>query len=435
MEAYLDNAATTRVSEKVAELAQKLFMTDYGNPSSKHNKGLDAERYIKDAAEIIAESLKVQPKEIIFTSGGTESNNMALVGAALANKRKGTHIIASGFEHASVYNPLLSLEDFGFSVDFAPVDSMGHIIIDELLNLIREDTVMVSIMYVNNEIGAVQDIAAISKAVKAKKSDIIFHVDAIQAFGKYVIRPKREGIDLLSVSGHKIHGPKGSGFLYADSGIKLRPLIFGGGQQKNRRSGTENVPAIAGLGLAVKEIYENHTEKFDRIYGLKARLIKGILGVPGTYVNGVFSEEDLKSEAYTGYAEALRKKEAQGNPQEMPDNDKATARECENAFEDLLNEAVRKTAPHVISVSFEGIKAEVLLHALEEKNIYVSSGSACSSNHPGISSTLKAIGVKKNLLDSTLRFSLSVNNTEEEIDYCIEMLKNLVPIYNRFSRR
>lgn len=424
MEAYLDNAATTKVSASVADLVQKLFMTDYGNPSSKHNKGLDAERYIREATEIIADSLKVQPKEIIFTSGGTESNNMALVGAALANKRKGTHIIASGFEHASVYNPLLSLEDFGFTVDFAPVDGMGHIIIDELLNMMKEDTVMVSIMYVNNEVGAVQDIASISKAIKEKKPDVIFHVDAIQAYGKYVIRPKKEGIDLLSVSGHKIHGPKGSGFLYADSSIKLRPLIFGGGQQKNRRSGTENVPAIAGIGQAVREIYDHHSEKMGKLYELKARLIKGMLTVTGTMVNGVFTAEDLLEAAYRNYTDMLK------NPvQESNSND------FEAEFDRFLAEKVRKTAPHVISVSFDGIKAEVLLHALEEKEVYVSSGSACSSNHPGISSTLKAIGVKKNLLDSTLRFSLSVNNTPEEIDYCIDMLRELVPIYNRFSRR
>lgn len=442
MEAYLDNAATTKVSTGVAELVQRLFMVDYGNPSSKHNKGLDAERYIRDAAEIIADSLKVQSKEIIFTSGGTESNNMALVGAALANKRKGMHIITSGFEHASVYNPLLSLEDFGFKIDFAPVDGMGHIIVDELLKLIREDTVMVSVMYVNNEVGAVQDIAAISKAVKSKKQDIIFHVDAIQAFGKYVIRPKKEGIDLLSVSGHKIHGPKGSGFLYADSSIKLRPLIFGGGQQKNRRSGTENVPAIAGLGQAVKEIYDGHSAKMNGIYELKTRLIKGMSGVPGTTVNAVFNEEELQSDTYKAYINLLKADKAAGltkaDGQAAVSDNIMTGEEREaglRAFDEMLDAAVRRTAPHVVSVSFEGIKAEVLLHALEEKGIYVSSGSACSSNHPGISSTLTAIGVKKNLLDSTLRFSLSINNTAEEIDYCIAMLKELVPIYNRFSRR
>ena len=389
-EAYLDNAATTRTSEAVAKAVEEMMLEDYGNPSSKHYKGFEAQQKIKEATEIIAASLKVQPKEIVFTSGGTESNNMALIGAALAHRRAGDHVIASGFEHPSVYNPLLSLEDFGFKADFAPVDALGHIKLDELENMITDKTVLVSVMYVNNEVGAVQDIAEISRRIKAKKKDIIFHVDAIQAYGKYRINPKKEGIDMLSVSGHKIHGPKGSGFLYIADGVRVRPLIFGGGQQKDRRSGTENVPAIVGLGEAVKEIYDDHQTKVAHLYELKEHFISRIGEVPGAHVNAVgsFSPEDIV-----------------------------------------------KTAPHIVSVSFDGIKAEVLLHALEEKHVYVSSGSACSSNHPGISGTLKAIGVDKNLLDSTLRFSFSVNTTAGEIDYAIERLKELVPKYNRFQRR
>lgn len=396
-EAYLDNAATTQASIGVTEVVERVMREDYGNPSSKHNKGFDAEKYIREATQIIADSLKCQPKEIVFTSGGTESNNMALIGTALAHRREGDHIIASGFEHASVYNPLLSLEDFGFKIDFAPVDSEGHIIVEELLNMITDRTVMVSVMYVNNEVGAVQDIAAISKAVKAKKSNIIFHADAIQAYGKYRICPKKEGIDILSVSGHKIHGPKGSGFIYIADGIRVRPIIFGGGQQKDRRSGTENVPAIAGLGRAVREIYENHEAKIAHLYELKVHMIERMAEVPGTHINAVG---------------------------EFDAND-----------HDSVSRAVRKTAPHIVSVSFDGIKAEVLLHALEEKRVYVSSGSACSSNHPGISGTLKAIGVDSKLLDSTLRFSFSVNTTAEEVDYAIEQLKVLVPVFNRFQRR
>ena len=386
MEAYLDNAATTRVSEKAAEIAEKVMREDYGNPSSKHIKGFDAEQYIKNSAKTIADSLKVQPKEIIFTSGGTESNNMALSGAAFSRMRSGKRIISTCFEHASVYSPLLALKDFDFDIDFAPVDELGHVKIDELLKLIDENTTLVSVMYVNNEVGAVQDIAAISKAVKEKKPDIIFHVDAIQAYGKYRINPKKEGIDLLSVSGHKIHAPKGSGFLYADEKVKLRPLIFGGGQQKNRRSGTENVPAIAGLGEAVREAYEDFEQKIEYIYGLKEHFLERISEVSGTHINAV------------------------------PDD-------------------VRRSAPHIVSISFDKIKAEVLLHALEERGVYVSSGSACSSNHPGLSSTLQAIGVKRELLDSTLRFSFSRYTTMEEIDYCIDMLKELVPIYSRFTRK
>ncbi|MCR4993522.1 MAG: cysteine desulfurase [Lachnospiraceae bacterium] len=386
MEAYLDNAATTRVSEKAAEIAEKVMREDYGNPSSKHIKGFDAEQYIKNSAKTIADSLKVQPKEIIFTSGGTESNNMALSGAAFSKMRSGKRIVSTCFEHASVYSPLLALKDFDFDIDFAPVDELGHVKIDELLNLIDENTTLVSVMYVNNEVGAVQDIAAISKAVKEKKPDIIFHVDAIQAYGKYRINPKKEGIDLLSVSGHKIHAPKGSGFLYADEKIKLRPLIFGGGQQKNRRSGTENVPAIAGLGEAVREAYEDFDKKIEHMYSLKEHFLERIGEVPGIHVNAV-------------------------------------------------GENVHDTAPHIVSISFDKIKAEVLLHALEEKHVYVSSGSACSSNHPGISSTLQAIGVRKDLLDSTLRFSFSRYTTNDEIDHCIDTLKELVPIYSRFTRK
>ncbi|MBO7634746.1 MAG: cysteine desulfurase [Lachnospiraceae bacterium] len=389
-EAYLDNAATTRTSDGVARVVEEMMLEEFGNPSSKHTKGFEAQQKIKEATEIIAASLKVQPKEIVFTSGGTESNNMALIGAALAYKRRGNHIIASGFEHASVYNPLLSLEDFGFKIDFAPVDEMGHIKTDELLGMITDQTILVSVMYVNNEVGAVQDIAALSKAIKEKKKDIIFHVDAIQAYGKYRIFPKKEGIDLLSVSGHKIHGPKGSGFLYIADGVRVRPLIFGGGQQKDRRSGTENVPAIVGLGEAVKEIYTDHDAKVKHLYSLKEHFVSRIGEVEGAHLN---------------------------------------------ALEDITPEAVAKTAPHIVSVSFDGIKAEVLLHALEERHVYVSSGSACSSNHPGISGTLKAIGVDKKLLDSTLRFSFSVNTTEAEIDHAIDSLKELVPKYNRFQRR
>ncbi|MBQ9119809.1 MAG: cysteine desulfurase [Lachnospiraceae bacterium] len=386
MEAYLDNAATTRVSDGVQQIMSQTMLADFGNPSSMHRKGMEAERYVKEARECIAASLKAEPKEIIFTSGGTEANNMALIGAAYANRRAGMHIITTQFEHASVHNPLLFLEELGFSIDFAPVDEYGHVKLPELLDLIREDTILVSIMYVNNEVGAVQDIAAISTAVKAKKPDVLFHVDAIQAYGKYRICPKKEGIDLLSVSGHKFHGPKGSGFLYVRDKVKVKPLIFGGGQQKGMRSGTENVPGIAGLGKAVQEIYSGHEVKREHLYMLKARLLTGLQEMEDVTVNAV--------------------------PEELT--------EC---------------APHIVSASFAKVRSEVLLHALEDKGVYVSSGSACSSNHPGISGSLQAIGVKKELLDSTLRFSFSVYTTVEEIDYAIEQLKVIVPMLQKYTRR
>ena len=386
MECYFDNAATTRVCAEAAEIMERVMREDYGNPSSKHIKGFEAEKYIRNAAETIAETLHAQPKEIVFTSGGTESNNMSLIGSALANRRRGKHIIASAFEHPAVYNPLLSLEEYGFEIEFAPVDRLGHIDPAGLASMVRDDTILVSVMYVNNEVGAVQDIPALSKAVKSKNPATVFHSDAIQAYGKYRINPKKEGIDLLSVSGHKLHGPKGSGFLYIADGTKLKPLIYGGGQQKDRRSGTENVPAIAGLGTAAGMIYREFDERREKLYELKKHMTARITEVEGSHVNAVTGD-------------------------------------------------IYECAPHIVSVSFDKIKAEVLLHALEERGIYVSSGSACSSNHPGISGTLKAVGVNKSLLDSTLRFSFCADNTAEEIDYCIECLKELVPVYSRFSRK
>lgn len=394
MEAYLDNAATTKVSEHVRDIMVETLDVDYGNPSSMHKKGVEAERYVKNAKEIIAKVLKVEPKEIVFTSGGTESNNFALIGAALAYARAGKHIITTQFEHPSVHNPLISLEDLGFRISYIPVDHNGWIDQKALLDEIKEDTILVSVMYVNNEIGAKQDIAAISKMIKEKKPDILFHVDAIQGFGKYTIYPKREGIDLMSVSGHKIHGPKGSGFVYVKDRVKIKPIIHGGGQQKGMRSGTENVPAIAGLGEAVREIYEHHVDKVKHLYELKELFIQKVTEIEDVTVNAIFAEEDAP-----------------------------------------LSDRIHKTAPHVVSVSFAGVRSEVLLHALEDKGIYVSSGSACASNHPSLSGTLKAIGIDEALLDSTIRFSFSVNTTKEEIEYAVEELKKIVPMLRRFTRK
>lgn len=383
MEAYFDNSATTKAYKSVSDIMTTMLLEDYGNPSSKHMKGYYAEERMKEAASKIAKTLKVSPKELIFTSGGTESNNLAVIGAALGNKRKGNHILASSFEHPSVYNPLLALEELGFTVEFVPVDENGHIREDLLLSMIKTGTIMFSCMMVNNEIGAVQDIARISALIKEKKPDIIFHVDAIQAYGKYMIEPRKLGIDLLSVSGHKIHGPKGSGFLYIKEKLKLKPVIYGGEQQRGLRSGTENVPAIAGIGQAALETYTDFEKKREHMYRLKEYFIDRVTEFPGVYINGIG----------TG----------------------------------ILN-----SAPHIVSVSFEGVKSEVLLHALEEDGIYVSSGSACSSNHPGISGTLKAIGLRNDLLDSTLRFSFCESNTFEEIDYAMKSLAKLLPVLRRF---
>lgn len=380
MEAYLDNAATTFVFPEVKDIMVKVMEEDFGNPSSLHKKGVEAEQYIKEAKETIAKLLKVEPKEILFTSGGTESNNMALIGSVYANKRRGNHIITTRIEHASVYNPLIHLEEEGFRITYLPVDERGIVELEALKEALCEETILVSIMGVNNEIGAVQPIEEIGRIIKGYRDTILFHVDAIQAYGKFPLYPKRWKVDLLSVSGHKIHGPKGSGFLYIKDKTKIHPLIFGGGQQRGMRSGTENVPAIAGLSLASKLMYENHEEKINKLKSLKERLIQGA---------------------------------------------------CE--IEDVVDHS--GMAPHIISLSFIGVRSEVLLHALEEKGVYVSSGSACSSNHPAVSGTLQAIGLDKKQLDSTLRFSLSIFTKEEEIDWAIACLKELVPVLRRFTRR
>lgn len=383
MEAYFDNSASTRVMDSVVEIMVKTMTEDYANAAAKHRKGMEAENYIKEARAEIAKTLKVTDKEILFTSGGSESNNMALIGTAMANKRAGKHIISTAIEHPSVYNPLEFLEEEGFEITFLPVDKNGHINLTELEASIRPDTILVSVMYVNNEVGAVEPVEAISAIVKKKNPNTLVHVDAIQAYGKYVIRPKKQGIDLLSVSGHKIHGPKGVGFLYIRNEVKIKPLIYGGGQQWNLRAGTENVPGAAGLGAAAREMYTNHGQKVAQVMGLKDYMTDRMNEIKGTVVN---SKKGMES------------------------------------------------APQIVSVSFEGVRSEVLLHALEDKNIYVSSGSACSSHHPGVSGTLKGIGISPKLQDSTIRFSLGLFNTKEEIDYCIGVLQELLPVLRRYQR-
>ena len=384
MEAYFDNSATTKVLDCVKDAVVDAMCVNYGNAAAKHRKGVEAENLIREAKKAIADTLKVQEKEILFTSGGTESNNTALIGTALANRRAGKHLITTGVEHPSIYNTMSFLEEMGFEVTYLPVDHLGHISLEDLEKAIREDTILVSVMYVNNEVGAVEPIEAISQCIKKKNPKTLFHVDAIQAYGKYKIRPKKQGIDLLSVSGHKIHGPKGVGFLYIRDGVKIRPILFGGGQQKGMRSGTENVPGCVGLGVAAREAYKDFDARIEKLYTLREHLIAGLKPLGGVTING---SED------------------------------------------------RTNAPQIVSASFEGVRSEVLLHALEDKGVYVSSGSACSSNHPGISGTLKGIGVKKELLDSTIRFSLGDLNTEEEVDYAIGVLGELLPVLRRYQMK
>lgn len=383
MEVYLDNSATTKCYQSVADLMVRILTEDYGNPSSMHRKGFEAEKYIREAKEIISKNLKVSEKEIYFTSGGTESNNLAIIGTAMANQRSGRHIITSSIEHPSVLNTMKYLEEQGFDVTYLPIDENGIVELDSLKKALKKETILVSIMYVNNEIGAVQPIEQISKIVKDNNPKTILHVDAVQAYGKFKINPSKIKIDLLSISGHKIHGPKGIGILYVNEKIKIRPINFGGEQQKGLRSGTENVPGIAGIGLAIKDLYTDFDAKRNALYQIKQSFVAQITALEGIAINGLIGEE---------------------------------------------------SAPHIVSVGFDGVRSEVLLHALEEKNIFVSAGSACASNKPAISETLKGMGIRKELLDSTIRFSFSFDTTQEEINYCIMALKELLPLLRKFAR-
>lgn len=384
MEIYLDNSATTRAFDEVVDIVDRAMRTDYGNPSSMHQKGVEAERYVKESKEIIAKTLKVQEKEIFFTSGGTESDNWALIGAASAGSRAGKHLITTKVEHPAVQQTMEYLASIGYEVTYLSVDKQGLIRLEELERELRPDTILVSIMHVNNEVGAVQPVEEAGKLIKRINPKILFHVDAVQSFGKYKIFPKKSNIDMLSVSGHKIHGPKGIGFLYIDDHVKIKPILFGGGQQKGLRSGTENVPGIAGIGKATELMYRELSEDVARLYGLKRYFTDGILQIPGVKVNGPLYEEG---------------------------------------------------APHIVSVSFAGVRSEVLLHALEDRGVYVSAGSACATNKHTVSATLKSMGVAQEMLDSTIRFSFSIFTTEEELEYTLKCLNEILPMLRRYTRR
>lgn len=384
MEVYLDNSATTKCLPEVAALMTHIMCEDYGNPSSMHRKGVESEKYVRYAKEVIAKCMKVQEKEILFTSGGTESDNIALIGGAYANYRAGRHIITTRIEHPAVLQTCAYLEEQGFAVTYLPVDTNGVIRLADLEKAMTKNTILVSIMHTNNEVGAVQPIEQAGELIKRMNPNTLFHVDAVQGFGKFRIYPKRMHIDLLSVSAHKIHGPKGVGFLYINEKAKVRPIIFGGGQQRGMRSGTENVPGIAGMAKAIEEIFVDFEPKINYLYGIKERFVKGVSAMDGVRVNGPSG---------------------------------------------------RDGAPHVVSVSIQGIRSEVMLHALEDKGIYVSAGSACSSNKPSVSATLKAIGVEKQYLDSTLRFSFSLYTTETEIDYTVRCMNELIPMLRHYTRK
>ncbi|MBM6666792.1 cysteine desulfurase [Lacrimispora saccharolytica] len=384
MEIYLDNSATTRAYPEVAELVTKLMLEDYGNPSALHQKGVDAEQYLRRARETMAKILKVQEKEIYFTSGGTESNNWALVGTALAMQRMGKHIITTQIEHPAVQAPVSFLEEMGFTVTRLGVSREGMIDLQELEEAITPETILVSVMFVNNEIGSVEPVAEIGERIKRKNPNTVFHVDAIQAFSKLPIYPKKMNIDLLSVSGHKFHGPKGTGMLYIREKTRIRPVILGGGQQNGMRSGTENVPGAAGMALAAEMVYGKLKESRAHMYRLREHLIHGLQAMENVTVHGADGEQ---------------------------------------------------AAPHIVNASFLGVRSEVLLHTLENEGIYVSAGSACSSHKRAGSPTLTAIGASKAEMESSVRFSFSENTTPEEIDTVLEVLNRVIPMLRRFTRK
>ena len=384
MEVYMDNSATTRTFPEVAELMTKIMCEDYGNPSSLHMKGVEAEKYLRYAKETLARILKVEERELLFTSGGTESDNMALIGCALANCRRGNHLITTQIEHPAILQTMRYLESQGYRVTYLPVDPCGRIRLEDLRRAMTPETILVSIMHTNNEIGALQPIEEAGALIKQMNPDTLFHVDAVQGFGKSRIYPKKMHIDLLSVSGHKIHGPKGSGFLYIDEKAKIRPLILGGGQQNGMRSGTDNVPGIAGLAKSAEIVYRHFDEQTAQMRACKHRLIEGLRELDDVVIHGMPEEEG---------------------------------------------------APQIVNASFLNVRSEVLLHTLEDRQIYVSAGSACSSHKRAGSPTLTAIGASKAEMESAVRFSFSEFTTLEQIDYTLDTLREVLPMLRRFTRK
>lgn len=392
MEIYLDNSATTKAFSEVAEVVAKTMLEEYGNPSSAHMKGVLAEKYVINAKKQIASALKASEKEIYFTSGGTESDNTALIGASLANCRTGKHVITTQIEHPAILNTVKYLETQGFEIDYLSVDEMGVISLSELESKLRDDTILVSIMHTNNEVGSVQPIFEAGELIKKKNPKTLFHVDAVQGFGKAEIIPKKMNIDMMSISGHKIHGPKGIGILYVNEKVKIKPITYGGGQQNGMRSGTLNVPGIAGMGVAVSKVTKSLNETRERLFELKEYFLNEASKIDRVVING------------------CREKE-------------------QNVY------AVRDTAPHIMNISIMGVRSEVMLHALEERGIYVSAGSACASHSRKESGTLKSMGADAQRMDGALRISMSEFTTKEELTELLKALSELIPFYSRFTRK
>ncbi len=383
MEIYFDNSASTMVDKKVQSAIDEFNEKYYANPSAMHRFGYLVEEEIKKCNEYISTILNCDVSEIIWTSGGSESNNLAISGYIEAYKKTGNKIITTSIEHPSVYNVFKKYEALGFEVVYLDVDRTGHISIDELRKIIDSNTILVSIMYVNNEIGSKQNISEIGQVIKELNPNCAFHVDFVQGFTKYKIDVKSSKIDFLSVSTHKIHGPKGVGFLYKNKNFRILPMILGGGQQQGLRSGTLNTSGIFGTYIATKVAYEDFDIIFSRLRELRDYLIDKLDIINQKY--GIIVVNTKKNENF---------------------------------------------APHIVSVSFVGIRSEVMLHALEEYNIFVSAGSACSSRDKKISSTLRSIGLNQNIAESTIRISFSKYNNKSEIDSFVDVLSELIPKLN-----
>jgi cysteine desulfurase len=372
---YLDNSATTRPFDEVVDYMDDINRNTYGNPSSLHNMGIEAEKLVKKARDAVAGSMFVEAREVYFTSGGTESNNLAIRGFLKANPRKGKHIITTKIEHPSVLEVYKYLADQGYEADFLEVDKNGIVDLEMLEKCIRQDTSLISIIYVNNETGAIQPIEQIVKIKNRKNSNAAVHLDAVQAYGKVRLLPKKLGVDMVSVSSHKIHGPKGVGALYVNKSIKIKPVVYGGGQETALRSGTENVPGICGFGLASEIIFKNLEDSLERAGRLKQHFIS-----------------------------------------KLSDN-----------IEDYAVNSGEGALPYIVNVSFPGVRAEVLLHHLEERKIYVSTGSACSSRKNVHSHVLTAMGLCKPEIEGAIRFSFSSLNNENDINETVEALKDIIP--------
>lgn len=374
-EVYLDNAATTRALPSVVEAVSHALRSAYGNPSSLHRKGMEAEAILKETRALLARVLGVTPGEIVFTSGGTEANALAVKGIAHSRRRRGRHVITTRIEHSSVLAAFRDLEADGFDVTYLPVDAEGRVDPETVREAVTRETILVSVMLVNNEIGTVQPVAEISEAARTIQRDLIVHVDAVQALGSLPVRPGALGADLVTVSAHKIHGPKGVGALYVRKGIALQGLFGKGSQEGGVRPGTENVPGIAGFGAALKELsYAAETER-ERLYALREQLIDELLTIEGARFHG-----------------------ARG----------------------------KKAAPHIVNLSFAGVRGEVLVHALEERGVYVSTGSACTSRRTEPSHVLQALGLSQAELDGAIRISFSRLTTGEEVAHAMAVIKEAV---------